>query len=411
MTIHFKDQVIYLVLMSVLCYLGTLFIDQFTVIDSIPVFYSSWLVQVILLLNAVIVFFIAQAFTQNRWNSLIAASLYLVSPFHLEAFILPFQIQYLMAESLLIVYVWGYVYKYFNLSTVVLILASTLNSKLLALMPFHWISDSFTKKQKVYSALASIVILAFVFPSFGEATFLDNLKSLVFIFENLMVPISFPFLNYSIIVPGYYSELFSGLFALGILGLCIYIYKLNLKNANLIISIIACSLIGTVLPIKSIYTTEDTFFYFTPGIYPGFLLSSIGLIILLLIKFNNRSMKIGLTCVAVLWLAVNVNLQKSWRSSLNAWDSSLSSLPAKIYYDEMIKYKWATVLLEKGQDKKAEALIIESKNVFRNERWYRLHLGLAVKNKDEGAIDRINDELIKNKIPYADTKKMQKKKF
>jgi predicted Zn-dependent protease len=96
-----------------------------------------------------------------------------------------------------------------------------------------------------------------------------------------------------------------------------------------------------------------------------------------------------------------VFIQRNFQDIVNEWTYSIDSLPENFNDEEMIKLKYAEVLISNGMLKRAKEFIDKQKTKLPNEKWYEMLVNIAYKNEDATEIERVYKELNSSKAPIV----------
>lgn len=406
MIIHYKKKMhfIYLLLILILTYIGTFFTIQIvpSILDANFIHLSSLL---FLYLNGLLVYWIALRHHLTTAASFLLATLYIVCPFHAAVFLFSPLIQYTLAETFLLTAYFFYLKEDSTKSTIFLIISNLLNFKLLGLVPFIYFSRKFTLQQKILLVANAGVIFIFssseIWNNFLNRS--DSLKTVVYLFENLLNPFNINFLNYSILITNFYSYWFLVLIVLllGAIGLYLRAKKDIISNSNVLFALIVGVLISIFIPAKYPLKAAMQFYFYTPTVYPYVLFITLMALSSLLAKYSNKFLISILSLLTLVWILANVEVQSNAKEVLGAWKNAVGKLPEDFEHEEIVKYDYATLLIKNDDIETAEPIVIVGKKKFLTEKWFTLHLRIAAQKKDEGTINLIYEELSKYKIPYS----------
>lgn len=395
----YKDHLIYLSLVAVFIWIGGCFTGN-------VMSYTEWGVQLkvlsipFLLINSYIIYFLIFNFFKNKFISFSTAFLYLASTSHIDVFVYRIQLQVLFAEMFMLLFLYFYQVNKTWRSLSFLLIGILLNTKLIFLSFILLRNKNFSLKQKVLSGTACLLVLLYLSPLlFKHPVFWPSqFKTIPLMFKNLIIPLNFTLLNVAAITPSF-NKIDLSMFVIFLI-ICLIFSKKN-EVAKIILSFLLISLAGSCIPFKQIYETEDFFYYYLPSFYPlillSFLLSTAFLMSKLEAKKNVN--KAIVLLIGLYWVGSTVLIQKNFQNIVNEWTYSIGYLPENYNDEEIIKLKYAEILVSNKNFESAKEFINKQKNKFPNERWYRLLASIATESGDMVEVERIYKELSKSQTP------------
>lgn len=395
----YKNHLLYLSLIAVLVWIGGCFTGS-------VMNYTEWDLQFkvlsipILLINSYIIYFLILNLFQNKFISFSTAFLYLASPSHVDVFVYRIQFQVLLAESCILLFFYFYSFNKWWKALGFLLAAIVLNAKLLFVGVLLMVNKKLSLKQKTFFVAAVMVVLIYLSPQFFKQPMflLSEFKTIPFIFKNLLLPFDFTILNIAAITPAL------NVLQISMITLFLLISLLFLKKyqvAKVIVGFLLVSLAGSFIPFKVVGTSEEYFYYYLPSFYPLILFSfllSIAFIMskLVLKKGINKGLVV---CIGIYWIGATILIQKNFQDIVNEWHYSMTSLSDDYNNEEIIKFKYAEVLVSNGLLTSAKVFIDGQKEKFPNERWYEMLANIAERKGDMVEVDRVYKELRKSKAP------------
>lgn len=401
MNIPLKDHIVYLVLLSLLAFVGMYFLDGFAEAIGAGNFYKVH-VHLLLLFNAMIVYWFCYKDSQNFALSSCLSILYLVSPSHFDLFLFPFQFQALVAETFLLLFFMAYQLNLQVRSLIVFFLATLANSKLIAFSPILCLSKKYSLRQKAFLLISFLIYLVYLIPLFTEQKefLLKSSKTIFYIGEILSLNPSQSFLNLALLTPDYHSGLFYAAITLVVLLGCWILFKKEEWRIPAF-SLLFVAFLGSIIPFKQFSRNEEHLYFLTSSLYPNVLFLFLLALLNLLKKIERPKLAIySAGSLIVLWILLGINFQISHYDRVIAWENALNRLPKDFNFEEKIKLKFATVLVEKGDDQRALAFINEAKQKFPREIWYAMLLNLASKKQDSQAVDQVYRDMAREQIPF-----------
>lgn len=395
---------LYLTMIFILTYVGVFFIGDVFSSDG-HVFFNKIYPLTLILGNTFAVYWISLNYSQRERTAFWVAALYCVSPFHLSVFFFPAQSQFLISETCLLLFMIFYLKNSFVKSMVFMIAAFLLNFKLLALVPFLSLSKKFSPKLKLFMGLSCLSILIFSYPLFWteQKLLFNNYKTVAYLLEKIIFPNSLSFLNYSVIIHNYYSLWFLNLVAVSCLIFGIYYYYKKYPFSEVVLTLILGCGLSIFLPVKNIFVQVIQVNYFKPEYFPFILLLFLILTLVILTKYSSKKVEWLLAIIGIIWMVSSISLQQKSNNTLAIWNNAIAMLPANYDYEEEIKFDYVTMLIAQDLKEEAEQIIIQAKRDYKKEKWFALHLKLAVQRKDKKTIQDIYDELVRYKIPYVNS--------
>ncbi len=395
----YKNHLLYLSLIAVLVWIGGCFTGS-------VMNYTEWDLQFkvlsipILLINSYIIYFLILNLFQNNFISFSTALLYLASPSHVDVFVYRIQFQVLLAESCILLFFYFYSFNKWWKALGFLLAAIVLNAKLLFVGVLLMVNKKLSLKQKTFFVAAVMVILIYLSPQFFKQPpfLLLEFKTIPFIFKNLLFPFDFTILNIAAITPAL------NVLQISMFTLFLFISLLFLKKyqiAKVIVGFLLVSLAGSFIPFKEVGISEEYFYYYLPSFYPlilfSFLLSIAFIMSKLVLKKGIN--KVLVVCIAIYWVGSTILIQKNFQDIVNEWHYSMTSLSDDYNNEEIIKFKYAEVLISNGLLTSAKVFIDGQKEKFPNERWYEMLAQIAESKGDMVEVDRVYKELRKSKAP------------
>ncbi|MEA9354979.1 hypothetical protein SHI21_02140 [Bacteriovorax sp. PP10] len=397
----YKDHLLYLSLIAVLVWIGGCFTGS-------VMSYTEWGVQLkvlavpILLINSYIIYFLILNFFQNKFISFSTAFLYLASSSHVDVFVYRIQFQVLLAEMFILLFFYSYQANKWWRALSFLLIGILLNTKLIFLSFLLLRNKKVSLMQKALSMSASLIIFLYVSPLFFKQPMflLSQFKTIPLMFKNLIVPLNFTLLNIATITP-FLNKVDVSMFAI-ILIACLFALKKN-EIARIVFSFLLVSLVGSFVPFKQIYETEASFYYYLPSFYPLILLSFLLSIAFLMSKLEGKKNinKAIVIFIGLYWVGSTVLIQKNFQNIVNEWTYSIGFLPENYNDEEVLKLKYAEILVSNEKFESAKEFINKQKSKFPNERWYRLLVSIAAQNGDMVEVERIYKELSKSQTPLV----------
>lgn len=395
----YKDHLIYLSLVAVLVWIGGCFTGS-------AMSYTEWSLQLkifaipILLINSFIIYFIILNLFENKFISFSTAFLYLASSAHVDVFVYRIQLQVLFAEMFILLSFYYYRFNKWWRALSCLLVGVLLNTKLAFLILFFLRNKKNSLLQKVLSISGFVIVLLYISPLFfKQSTFLlFQFKTIPFILKNLIVPMSFTLLNSAAITVAY-NMIDIGIFIL-VLAVCLLTFKKN-EIAKIILSFLLISLAGSFIPFKQVFETEEYFYYYLPSFYPLILLSFLLSIAFLMSKleFRKNISAAVVIIVGLYWIGSNVFIQKNFQNIMQEWSYSIGSLPESFNNEEIIKLKYAELLVNNEMFDMAKEFIDKHKVKFPNKKWYEMLVSIAIKEGDILEVERVYKDLNKSQAP------------
>lgn len=395
----YKDHLIYLSLVAIFVWIGGTFTGS-------AMTYSEWGFQLkilsipILLINSFVIYSITSNVFENKFISFSTAFLYLASSSHIDVFVYRIQFQVLLAEMFILLFLYYYQTNKWWRSLSFLLIGILLNTKLIFLSLVMLWSKRLTLKQKVLTLFGFLIVFLYVSPqAFKQPFFLySQFKTIPLMLKNLIVPLNFTILNISAMTPSFNKIDIS--LSMAILAACIFALKKS-EVAKIILTFLLISIAGSFIPFKQVYETEESFYYYLPSSYPlvllAFLLSVAFLMSKLEVKKNvNKAMVIF---IGIYWIGSTVFIQKNFQDLINEWSYSMGSLPENYYNEEIIKFKYAEILVNSKRFESAKLFIDNQKIKFPNKKWYELLASIAARNGDMIEVERVYKELNKSQAP------------
>ncbi len=397
-----KSHYIYLLFITVLAYLGTFFIVPVLPVKDFLSFYF-W-IPAVLYINTCLLHWLLLEQGLDRKAVFVLSTLYLLMPLHMDAFKFPSLIQLYIAEAALMISLIFYLKNRINLSVFFLIGAGFLNFKIIGFFPLVFISQKFSSKQKALYGLNTFLIVLYSLPEFiSEYSFsLDNLKTVIFSFENLIIPLNFSFLNNSILIDSYYPVWFLIFFILSSLGLIVFGWKSRSSYGKALSFTIWGLLISLFVPVKYYLKSELNHYLYMPSAYPFIAILFFLIFTSLFKKYTSKIIIGSLWLMSILWILNAMSIQASSRDLVLMWDTALGKLPTSYNYMENVQFDYVQILVKNGFTKEAEAIVVEAKKKYLKDRWFVLHISLAAQRQDEELVRRIYDELSELKIPFPE---------
>lgn len=395
----YKDHLIYLSLIAILVWIGGCFTGS-------AMNYTEWDLQFkvlsipILLINSYIIYFLILNLFQNKFISFSTALLYLVSPNHVDVFVYRIQFQVLLAETCILLFLYFYSFNKWWKALGFLLAAIILNAKLLFLGVLLVGNKKLSLKQKTFFVAAVTVILIYLSPQFFKQSMflLSQFKTIPFVFKNLLFPFDFTILNIAAITPALNVLQISMFILFLLIGL---LFFKNNQVAKFVVGFLLVSLAGSFIPFKEAGMSEEYFYYYLPSFYPLILFSFLLSIAFLMSKLvHKKGINKGLVvCISIYWVGATILIQKNFQDIVNEWHYSMTSLPDDYNNEEMIKFKYAEVLINNNLLTSAKVFIDGQKEKFPNERWYEMLAHIAERKGDMVEVDRVYKELRKSKAP------------
>lgn len=401
--ISYKDQLIYLFLTSILAFVGALFTSD--VIDYVEFGLNLKLLAIpFLLINSILIFFLTLNYVQESFIAFAISALYLVAPTHFDIFVYPFQFQSLLAETGLLTFFLLFQMNHSWKALLALLASVLLNTKLVMLIPFLWAMNRLTKQQKICTLAILSVVLLYLSPlMYRESYFaFDQFKTIFYIWEKLILSTSISVLNVATIDPGHYDLFYIVPSLLIVTTILIYGVKKNHNVLKIISVLILASLLGSLIPYKQVFKTEDYFYYYLPSFYPMILLSFLVLMAFVLssLNFKGKAPKILVGVLAIYWLSSTLYVQRNFQDIMQEWRHSISSLPQNFNYEESIKLKYTRLLIDNGYTDDAIRMINKTKIKLPAVKWYTMLLEIAAKKGDREEINKIYEELRLSRAPF-----------
>jgi hypothetical protein len=396
----YKDHLIYLSLIAILVWTGGFFTGS-------AMSYTEWAFWLktfaipILLINSFIIYLIIQNIFNNQFISFSIGLLYLASFTHIDVFIYRIQFQALLAEMFILLFFYFYRLEKRWKSLIFLLIGILLNTKLLFLSILLWRNKKFSLFQKVLSLASILIVLLYISPlMFKHPLFLQwQFKTIPLVFKNLILPLDFTILNLATITPSF-NKFDISIFALFL----IYLYIFRKSNvARIIFSFVFISLAGSFIPFKQVYVSEDYFYYYLPSLYPLILLSLLLIIAFVMsrLEFKKNINRIIVIFLALYWMGATFIIQNNFQNIVNEWTYSIVSLPEHYNNEEIIKFKYAELLINNQMFNIAKMFIDDAKKKFPNERWYLMLADMAARKGDLEEVERVYKELNKSKAPLG----------
>lgn len=404
MILRSKLWPLYLIMIFILTYVGVFFVgDVFSSVGQ--GFFSKVYPLALILGNTFAVYWIGLNYSQQERTAFLVAALYCISPFHLSVFLFPTQSQFLISETCLLLFMIFYLKNSFVKSMVFMIAAFLLNFKLLSLVPLLSLSKKFSPKLKLFMGLSCLSILIFSYPLFWteKELLFNNYKTIAYLIEKIIFPYGLSLFNYSVIIHNYYSLWFLNLIAVSCLIFGIYYYYKKYPFSEVVLALIVGCAFAIFLPVKNLFDQAIQVYYFKPEYYPFVFFLFLILTLVVLTKYNSRKVELLFGIVGIMWIFASINLQQKSSNTLAIWNNAIALLPANYDYEEEIKFDYVTMLIAQDLKEEAEQIIIQAKKDYKKEKWYALHLKLAVERKDTKTIQDIYDELVRDKIPYVNS--------
>lgn len=85
---------------------------------------------------------------------------------------------------------------------------------------------------------------------------------------------------------------------------------------------------------------------------------------------------------------------------MQEWSYSMASLPEDFNYEEIIKLKYARLLIDNGYPDEAVRIINKTKIKLPVVKWYAMLLEIAARKGDRAEIEKIYKELSISKAPF-----------
>lgn len=393
-----KDHLIYLILITILVWTGGFFTGS-------AMSYTEWAFWLkafaipILLINSVILYLIIQNVFANQFISFSIGLLYLASSSHVDIFIYRIQFQALLAEMFTLLFFYFYRLEKWWKSFVFLLIGILLNTKLLFLSVFLWRTKKNSVLQKALSLVSVLIVLLYISPlMFKHPLFLQwEFKTIPFILKNLILPLDFTILNLATITPSF-NWLDASIFVIFL----IYLVAFRKSNvAKIVFSFILISLAGSFIPFKQIYVSENYFYYYLPSLYPLILLSFLLVVAFAMsrLEFKKNISKVIVVLLSLYWMGATFIIQNNFQNIVNEWTYSIASLPENYNNEEIIKFKYAELLINNEMFNIAKTFIDNAKIKFPNERWYLMLADIATRKGDLEEVERIYKELNKSEAP------------
>jgi hypothetical protein len=181
-------------------------------------------------------------------------------------------------------------------------------------------------------------------------------------------------------------------------------YLMFLKK-NEIAKIVTCflfvSLGGSFIPFKEVGISEEHFYYYLPSFYPLILFSFLLSIAFIMSKLEfKKGVNKGIVVfISLYWIGSTIFIQKNFQDIVKEWHYSIISLPEDFNNEELIKIRYAEMLIGHDMLISAKVFINGQKEKFPNERWYELLANIAERKGDMVEVDRVYKELRKSKAP------------
>lgn len=397
----FKNNFIYLILISILSYCGFYFVGNFFLIQDNSLFFK-FIVHVILLLNSFFIYHISFKSSGNDIISLIISSLYLLSPVHFDVFFFHFQFQALLAESCFLIFYYSYMLDLEWGIFLGITCGSILNTKLAFALPLLCMSGKLSKPKKIMLLATFIIIGIYLIPKISkEFTFL-SIGSFYSQIQLTLAPLNLTLFNTSILIPKFYSDYVISFLCLITFLTLTYLYFHKKQLPLVFLSSIA--LTGVYLPIIRDANSFNTHFLLLPTLYPTILLGILFLLLSILSEYKSIKAYLFISTIfACFWLLTNLNVQTLAQDEDNFWQYSLEHLPSLYNSREEVQYNYALFLINRMKFDEAEKLIRKEKETYPKIEWYHLLLKLVARKRDNEEINKIQAELITKKIPYMET--------
>lgn len=397
----YRDHLIYLSLVAVLVWIGGCFTGS-------AMSYTEWDFQLrtlaipILLINSFIIYFLVLDLFKRQFIAFSTALLYLASSFHVDVFVYRIQFQVLLAEMFILLFFYSYRFNKWWRALSFLLVGILLNTKLLFVSVLLWGNKKVSSIQKIFSISAALIIFLYVSPLlFKEPMFLiSQFKTIPLILKNLIFPLSFTILNLAT-VPSSFNVIDISIFGI-VLFICAFFFKKN-NTVKVILSFLLISLAGSFIPFKQISASEEYFYYYLPSSYPLVLFSFLLLIAFVMSKLKLRKNinKYIVISIGLYWMGSTVLIQKNFQEIISEWTYSINSLPESYNNEELIKLKYADLLIDNKLFESAKIFIEKQKNKFPNERWYLLLADIATAKGDLEEVENIHRDLNKSEAPIV----------
>lgn len=372
--LRYKENYFYLILFSIFLYSGMYFSEIYSSLNGLNTLFKI-IPHVLLTINSFYIYRLSLEYSQDKLISFFAGLLYLASPLHLDLFLHPFQLQFILAETALYAGIYYSVLKNNWKTVIAFICATLLNASLLSLVPFLLYSKRINFKQKILLLINSSVILLYTFSAYFTQGFLvtDSLKTFFYIIESLIFPFNISLLNLAVINPDYFSRFF----IVAILVVFVYLWWIFKDHENerhsFYKGLICAALLASIIPTNSIFKGNEQWYYFLPSSYP--LLIQVFLVSFLFAwkKFQKFKIWKVVFCVyGLLWIGNNLFLQSNLQTPVEAWKYSFLRLPKDYNYEKYIKAHFLYMLIDHKKYEEAKNLINEAKEKFPNQDWYKI---------------------------------------
>ena len=398
-----RDHLIYLTLVSLMTFVGACFTGSDLGYTEVEL--SFKIISILILtISSFLIYFIILSYYQKSLIAFSVSALYLVAPTHFDIFIHQVQFQTLLAELCLLSFFILYQRDHLWKALLLLLIAIFLNSKLIVLIPVLWGMKRLSTLQKLYSIAVLGVLLIYLIPLMYKESFFsfNQFKTIFYIWENLVLATNTTILNISIIDPGHYSIWY--LIISFIILLSLFVYGIKRKNnvLKIVMGLMLASFVGTFVPYKEVFVSEEYFYYYLPSMYPMVLLSLLLLIAYVLseMSFREKMSRLVIGFIGIYWLGSTIYIQRNFQKIEFEWGHSMASLPQDFNYEQIIKLKYARFLIDTGRLEEAVKLIDKAKIEFPLVKWYAMLLEIANQRGDEGEMEKIRSDLSKSAAPF-----------
>nr|BDT30085.1 hypothetical protein BHI3_35510 [Bacteriovorax sp. HI3] len=395
MSTHYKKNVLPLFFFSVLIYVGVYFSDFSGSFGA-----SNWYVLVthlLLTLNACLLGFVVKSFSGEERLAFLLGLIYLILPLNLEIFYFPSQIQFLVADTFVLLGLLAFIKKKMSLSTGLVLLAAALNVKGALFLILLLVRKETSFSQRVYLTGALLIILMFSINTMIEPSYSlqDNYYRFAFTLENSVFPVNLSLFNLGVLYPGYYSSnIHWYIGSLACAGLLYFVYK---KSISSLIFFVLFA--GAALPVKYISFPFGESYFFYPRVNGAIIWGLIFLLFSLMMKFKNAKYANHiLTCFVVLLGVANLSFQYSFLNFNQSWEKAMNELPENINYEFLVKTDYAQSLINAREFNKARVVLENIKEKFRVMKIYDLLLAVYVNQNDPAGIDTLRREIMYYKI-------------
>lgn len=394
----YKDEYVYLLIFSIFIFVGSYFADNFIALDIDSNAFRV-ISHVLILMNSFMLLVLASKILQKKTFSFLLAIFYVVSPTHFNVFLFPSQLQFLISETMLLA---GCIFLLRNkslMAQVFLMIAISLNFKLVGVYIFFWLFTKISLFQKIAIIAHSFVIFIFSFPLVQDSKFSFTVlpQTIFYTFETLLLPFQRTIFDMSLLVPNYQNKSLI-LFIMGFFGIAgIYLLRTsNVINKLLGISILV-TFTGTIVPCKLILPSQN--YLYNPGLYPMILF----ILLLIMVKIEIYKEKISyyfMAMFSILWIWSNITFQKDTLNVVEHWNYSMRELPSTFNHEESVKLDYFKILVTNERLFEAEALANEARMKFPNEYWYGVLLNFANSRNDQSAIKKLFLDMEYYQVPY-----------